>query len=165
MREVVRVRHRPISAPSALNEAHDYELSVPFSRGTRVELGAVSMLLMSGTASVDSAGRSIHPGDLDAQATRMLENVTALLASEGADWHDVVRTTIYLADMRDYEALRQSRARFFARVGVTVFPASTCVEARICRSELMVEMEAIAYIPADRVKEDGGGSSSGLPPG
>lgn len=150
MTELRRIEHRPIQAPGALNEAYDYDRPVPFSRGTRVELGCASMLLISGTASVDDDGKSVHPGDLDAQTRRMFNNITALLASEGADWHDVVRTTIYLADMRDYERLAELRREHFDAVGLSVYPASTCIEARMCRQDLMVETEAIAMVPSDR---------------
>ena len=146
----VRIEKRPIRAPEALNEAYEYEAAVPFSRGTRVSLGPSTLLLISGTASVDEAGLSVHFGDLEAQTWRMFRNITALLAAEGADWHDVIRTTIYLADMRHYEELRRVRNAFFAEVGLDVFPASTCIEARLCRPELLVETEAMAMIPSDR---------------
>ena len=69
---------------------------------------------------------------------------------ENADWHDVVRTTCYLADMRDYDAFNEVRNAFYDQEGLDPFPAATCVEARICRPELLIEMEAIAVIPADR---------------
>ena len=145
-----RVVKRPIRAPGMLNEAFDYDKRVSFVRGMRVEAGDVSTLYISGTASVNEKGESIHPGDLKAQARRMFENIKSLLAAEGADWNDIVRTTCYLADMRDYDAFNEIRNAFYDEEGLDPFPAATCVEARICRPELLVEMEAIAVIPADR---------------
>jgi enamine deaminase RidA (YjgF/YER057c/UK114 family) len=73
-----------------------------------------------------------------------------LLAAENADWHDVVRTTCYLADFRNYDGFNEVRNAFYETEGLDPLPASTCVEARICRPELMVEIEAIAMIPKDR---------------
>jgi enamine deaminase RidA (YjgF/YER057c/UK114 family) len=145
-----RVVKRPISAPDMLNEAFDYDKRVSFVRGMRGETSPVSTIYISGTASVNEKGESIHPGDLKAQARRMFENIKSLLAIEEADWHDVVRTTCYLADMRDYDAFNEVRNAFYDEEGLDPFPAATCVEARICRVELLIEMEAIAVIPADR---------------
>jgi enamine deaminase RidA (YjgF/YER057c/UK114 family) len=78
-------------------------------------------------------------------------NITALLASEGATWRDIVRTTCYLRDMdRDYEAFNEERTAFFKQLGVDPLPASTCIEARLCRPELLVEIEAIAMMHAEK---------------
>ncbi len=105
-----------------------------------------SLLCISGTASVGPAGESLHPGDFAAQAERMLRNVTALLAAAGATWQDVFKTTIYLKDMTFYGELAEIRARFFAGQGITLFPASTCVQAALCRPELLCEMEVLATV-------------------
>ena len=60
--ELLRFAKKQIREPAVLNEAYDYETPVPFSRGTRVELPGFSLLLISGTASVDEVGESIHAG-------------------------------------------------------------------------------------------------------
>jgi 2-iminobutanoate/2-iminopropanoate deaminase len=146
-----RLPKRQISEPRVLNEAYDYAKPVPFVRGMRVELPGATMLLISGTSAVDERGRSIHVGDIRAQSRRTFENIEALLAAEGADWHDVVRTTCYLRDMsRDYEAFNEVRMGFYLEQGLEPFPASTCIQATICREDLLVEVEAMALIPADR---------------
>jgi len=139
------MKAKPISAPSHLNEAFHYQNPVPFSRGTRVEIGNIVILFISGTASVNEEGKSVHIGDLSKQSFRMFNNVDALLKVEGASWRDAVRTTFYLRDIdRDYQELANLRMQYFKKIGLKVFPASTCVEARLCRPELLVEMEAIA---------------------
>jgi enamine deaminase RidA (YjgF/YER057c/UK114 family) len=139
---------RAVRAPDVLNEATAYARPASFSRGIRSELPGASLLLLSGTASVDASGQSVHPGDFQAQCLRTLRNLTRLLASEGASWHDVVRTTCYLRDIeRDYDAFNSIRTRFFRVAGVEPLPASTAVQARICRTELLVEIEAMALVP------------------
>ncbi len=141
------MQKRPIKAPHILNEAYDYDRPVPFSRGTRVDLKGMTMLFISGTASVNEKGASIHIGDFGAQAARMLRNVTELLKSEGSSWDDIVRTTFYIKHMDEhYEELADIRLNFFKEQGLGEFPASTCIEATLCRPELLVEMEAIAII-------------------
>jgi 2-iminobutanoate/2-iminopropanoate deaminase len=147
-----RIRKTPIENKAVLCEATDYASRVSFARGMRVELDGCVMLFISGTASVDEHGRSVHPGDVKAQARRAFTNIRGLLESEGADWHDVVRTTCYLADFRHYDEFNEARNAFYAAEKLDPLPASTCVEARLCRPELLVEIEAIAVIPKTRAK-------------
>ena len=140
---------RATGAREVLNEAYDYDLPSSFSRGMRVELPGATMILLSGTASVDEEGATIHPGDFQAQCLRTYRNLTRLLVAEGASWHDVVRTTCYLRDIeRDYDTFNRMRTFFFEEVvGLDPLPASTGIQARLCRSDLLVEMEAIAIVP------------------
>ena len=141
--------HQPVSkkamtALHVLNEAYDYERPSSFSRGMCIDLGGLVVLLISGTASVDENGASVCVGDFRAQCRRMWENVTELLASEGATWHDVVRTTYYLRDIdRDYTDFNEERTAFYRELGLSPLPASTGIQAKLCRPELLVEMEAI----------------------
>jgi len=139
---------QPISAPEVLNEAYHYERPSSFSRALRVELGNLVVLFISGTASVDEHGESVHIGDFRAQTRRMLENVTALLDHGGASWQDVVRTWYYLRDIdRDYAAFNEERTAFYRELELDPLPASTGIEAKLCRPELLVEMEAVAFFP------------------
>ena len=148
--EKQRIPKMPIENRGVLNEAYDYEKKVSFSRGMRVELDNCVMLFISGTASVGEDGESLYPGDVRAQSWRMFNNIKGLLESEGADWHDVVRTTCYLADFRHYDEFNEVRNAFYEKQGLDPLPASTCIEARICRPNLLVEVEAIAIIPRNR---------------
>ena len=145
---VERVAKRAICAPRALNEAPEYGSS--FSRGLRIDLNGLTILLISGTASVDDRGNSVHVGDFRAQCRRTYQNISALLAAEGATWKDIVRTTCYLRDIeRDYAAFNEERTTFFRQQGLDPLPASTGIQAILCRPELLVEIEAIAmFIPA-----------------
>ena len=146
---LVRFPKKQVKAPQALNEAYDYGSS--FSRAMRVELPGASMIFISGTASVDEYGKTLYEGDIEAQCWRTFQNIEALLAVEGADWHDMARTTCYLRDMsRDYAAFNKARTAYFAEKDLQPYPASTCIQATICREDLLVEIEAIAIIPSDR---------------
>jgi len=141
----------PISAPDVLNEAVDYRpRPSSFSRGMRIELADARLVFLSGTASVDERGATVHAGDFAAQCLRTYRNLTHLLAAAGASWHDVVRTTCYLRDIeRDYDTFNDVRTMFMARVGLNPVPASTGIQARLCRSDLLIEMEAIAIVPVE----------------
>jgi len=139
------VEKRAISAPEVLNEAFCYAKPSSFSRGLRIDLGGVVILLISGTASVDEGGVSVHIGDFRAQCRRTFLNITKLLESEGATWKDIVRTTCYLRDIeRDYAAFNEERTAFYRQEALDPLPASTGIQAILCRPELLVEIEAIA---------------------
>ena len=147
--EATRIEKRAISAPKVLNEAYHYERPSSFSRALRIDVGNVAILLISGTASVDENGASIHVGDFRAQVQRTYQNITELLNSAGATWHDIVRTTCYLRDIeRDYAAFNEERTAFFQEQELDPLPASTGIQAILCRPDLLVEMEAIAmFVP------------------
>ena len=137
------VSRRAVSAPQALNEAPRYGSA--FSRALRLDIKGVTILLISGTASVDDEGRTVHVGDFGAQTWRTYQNITALLEAEGATWKDVVRTTCYLRDIeRDYAEFNAIRTQFFQEQGLNPLPASTGIQAILCRPDLLIEIEAMA---------------------
>ncbi len=137
-----------VQAPNVLNEAYHYAKPASFSRALSIDLGAQTLLLISGTASVDEHGATIHVGDFRAQLWRTFRNITELLAAEGMTWHNIIRTTCYIRDIeRDYEDFNQVRARFYEWLRLDPLPASTAIQARICRSDLLVEIEAMAIRP------------------
>jgi 2-iminobutanoate/2-iminopropanoate deaminase len=143
------IEKRAITNLRTLNEAYDYGKPSSFSRGMRIDLNGFVILLISGTASIDEAGRSVHVGDFRAQLRRTYQNITRLLESEGARWKDIVRTTCYLRDIeRDYEAFNEERTAFFREQGLDPLPASTGIQAILCRPELLIEIEAIAMFRA-----------------
>ena len=110
-------------------------------------LNGIAILLISGTASIGPNGETLHIGDFRAQTRRTYENITALLAAEGATWKDIVRTTCYLRDIeRDYAAFNEERTAFYREQGLDPLPASTGIQAILCRPELLVEIEAIAMV-------------------
>ena len=139
------IEKKQITNRKVLNEAYEYSKPSSFSRGLRLELGNFVILLISGTASIDEYGNTVHEGDFRAQCQRTFDNITGLLESEGATWKDIVRTTCYLRDIdRDYGAFNEERTGFYAEQGLDPLPASTGIQAILCRPDLLVEIEAIA---------------------
>jgi 2-iminobutanoate/2-iminopropanoate deaminase len=141
---------RAVSNQKLLNEAYAYAKPSSFSRALRIQLKDVAILLVSGTASIDEHGVSVHIGDIRRQLERTFRNISGLLESEQASWHDVVRTTCYLRDIqRDFDAFNEERTAFYRRLGLDPLPASTDIEVALCRPELLVEIEAIAVLSTD----------------
>ena len=142
------IKKRSISNPTVLNEAYAYAKPSSFSRGVRIDLNGLAILVISGTASIDEQGRSVHVGDFRAQTRRTFLNIAGLLEAEGATWKDIVRTTCYLRDIeRDYDAFNEERTSFYKAQLLDPLPASTAVQAILCRPELLIEIEAIAAFP------------------
>ncbi len=145
------VKKRAVTNHGVLNEAYAYSKPSSFSRGMRIDLNGLTILLISGTASIDEQGQSVHIGDFRAQMRRTFANITGLLAAEGCTWHDIVRTTCYLRDIeRDYEAFNDERTAFYNEQGLDPLPASTGIQAILCRPELLIEIEAIAMFRTDK---------------
>ncbi len=145
------IKKRAMTNQGVLNEAYAYAKPSSFSRGMRIDLNGLTILLISGTASIDEHGMSVHVGDFRAQMKRTLANITGLLESEGCTWHDIVRTSCYLRDIdRDYEEFNEERTAFFSAQGLDPLPASTGIQAKLCRPELLVEIEAIAMFFMDK---------------
>ena len=131
----------PMSTPT-LNEAWSY--GADFSRGLRVVEANKVALHVSGTASIDEAGQTVHVGDVAAQVERMLRNIATLLAQQGATFADLVSGIVYLKRPDDTPLLRA----LCRRQGFDGFPCAV-VEAPLCRPELLCEAEALAMLPLD----------------
>ena len=131
---------RYLYAPTHLNPTYQY--GVTFERGTAIQYGDRRHLLISGTASINNRGEVVHPGDVEAQAARMLENIEALLHEGGATLDDIVQSVVYLRDVADYEVVRRYLEQRLPRTprAITLAP--------VCRPAWLIEMECIAIIPA-----------------
>jgi 2-iminobutanoate/2-iminopropanoate deaminase len=108
----------------------------PYSQATK----SGQMVFMSGQIALDPATGAMVEGDVTAQATRVLENLGAVLKAAGCGFADVVRTTIYLRDMRDFQAVNAVYARYFAEP----FPARATVAVAGLPRDALVEIDAIA---------------------
>ncbi|MFA7219140.1 MAG: RidA family protein [Synergistaceae bacterium] len=136
---------KSIEVPNVMKEAYNYGSNpATFCRGVVISCPK-EFCFVSGTASVGPNGETLHKGDFVAQVNRMFDNVTVVLKGANKTWGDVIRTTIYLRDIdRDYEEFNKARKIFYDKQGLNAYPASTCIEAKICRSDLLCEMEVIA---------------------
>jgi 2-iminobutanoate/2-iminopropanoate deaminase len=116
----------------------------PYSQAIAVDLASAAgarMIFCSGQIPLDPAtGELVGSGDVRLQADRVLLNLKAVLVAAGAALSQVVKTTIYLADMQDFAAVNEVYARYFP----TQPPARATVQAAGLPRGAMVEIEAIA---------------------
>ena len=126
--------HNPLQ-----NEAPEYGSS--FSRGLSVATDRCRYFLVSGTASIDEQGNTVHAGDFDAQARRTIDNVESVLASGGAVFDDVCQASAFIKFPDDVERMR----RILELRGLEDLPL-VCTIEDICRDDLLVELDATAVI-------------------
>ncbi len=81
-------------------------------------------------------------GDIKAQAEQVLRNLSAILEAAGASTATVMKTTCFLKDMNDFVAFNEVYAQFFNESA----PARSCVEVARLPKDVLVEVEAIAYV-------------------
>lgn len=112
------------------------------------EQGAVAggWLYTAGQIGLDPATGELVEG-VEAQALRALQNLEAILAAGGAGWPDVVKTTVFLADMADFQRVNA----VYAEVLAEPFPARSTVAVAELPRGARVEIDAVA-----RVTRDGG---------
>jgi 2-iminobutanoate/2-iminopropanoate deaminase len=116
----------------------------PYSQAIAVDLAPAAgarMIFCSGQIPLDPAtGELVGSGDVRLQAERVLLNLKAVLVAAGAALPQVVKTTIYLADMQDFAAVNEVYARYFPNQP----PARATVQAAGLPRGAMVEIDAIA---------------------
>ncbi len=127
---------RYIQAPEHLCPTHAY--GVTFERATAVEMGNLQFLFISGTASIDKDGQIVHPGDVEKQTDRTLENISALLDAGGFQREDLSSFIVYLRDAADHAFVRPHIDRYAKHL-----PA-VYVKAPVCRPGWLIEIEATA---------------------
>ena len=110
----------------------------PFVPGTK----RGSFVFTSGQVALDKEGNLVGQGDVGAQTRQVLQNVKAVLEEGGATLHDVMKATVFLADIKDFSAMNEVYADFFGDAK----PARSTVQALLARPDFLVEIEAIAII-------------------
>ena len=102
-----------------------------------------NLLFLSGQIPLDPASGQIVEGDIRAQTTRVLQNMGELLKAGGADFSQVVRTTIFLADLTDFSTVNEIYATYFT----PPYPARATVQVARLPRDVKIEIDAIAVIP------------------
>lgn len=108
----------------------------PYSQAIK----AKGFLFVSGQLPVSPATGEFAPGGIEAQTRQSLENLKAILSAAGSSFEAVVKTTVFLKDMKDFVAMNGVYANYFTRD----CPARACVQVARLPKDAMVEIELIA---------------------
>jgi len=118
---------RTTSAPAAIG---------PYSQA----VAQGQLLFTSGQLPIDPATGELYNNDIASAARQVLTNLRAVLVAGGADLSTVVKTTVFLKEMRDFQAFNAVYAEFFKEP----FPARSCVQVAALPKDSLVEIEAVA---------------------
>jgi 2-iminobutanoate/2-iminopropanoate deaminase len=111
----------------------------PYSQAIRTG----DTVFTSGQIPIDPATGNLVPGGIEAQTTRVCENLQAVLAAAGLTFAHVVKTTVFLKSMADFAAMNAIYAQYFAPPG-TIPPARSTVQVAALPKDALVEIECIA---------------------
>lgn len=128
---MTRTAIRSSGAPAAVG---------PYSQAVR----SGDLLFVSGQIPLDPATGRLVAGDVAAQTHRVLQSLDAVVRAAGATLGDVVKTTVYLADMNDFAAMNRVYGTWFADPA----PARAAVQAARLPLDAQVEIDAIVRLPA-----------------
>ena len=110
----------------------------PYSPAIR----AGNLLFVSGQIPIDPATGAVVDGDVSNQTDRVMRNISALLEAAGCSFAHVVRTTVFLADLKDFAAMNEVYGRFVADPP----PARATVQVSRLPRDVRVEIDAIAVL-------------------
>lgn len=122
------------------NEATEYGSA--FSRGIAVTTSRNSYYFLSGTASINEQGVTVHPGDMRQQTRRTLQNVQSLLEHAGGRLDQIEQATAFVKHKKDIPIFEEELRQF----GLTDLPVITTI-ADVCRDDLLFELDATAIGP------------------
>ncbi len=110
----------------------------PYSQAIRVD----GLLFVSGQIPLDPASGSLVTGGIEAETRRVMENLAAILNAAGADFDRVVKTTIFLKDMSNFQKVNEIYGSYFK----PPFPARATVEVARLPKDVNVEIDCIAKV-------------------
>jgi 2-iminobutanoate/2-iminopropanoate deaminase len=113
----------------------------PYSQGVR----AGHLVFTAGQIPLDPVTQQVVTGGITEQTTRVLENLKAILEAAGTSLARVVKTTVYLKDMKDFAAMNAVYGAYLGAEGVPP-PARTAVEVSRLPKDVLVEIEAVAEV-------------------
>ena len=105
-------------------------------------LKAGNLLFLSGSIPLDPASGQIVPGDITAQTRRVMENIKALLDAGGADFSNVVRTTVFMVDLGEFAAMNEIYASYFS----APYPTRSTDQVVKLPKDVRVEIDVIAVL-------------------
>lgn len=119
----------------------------PYVQGVAVSDG--TLIYTSGVVARDVNGKIRGKGDIAAQTRQCLRNIENIIRAGGGRLRDLVKVTVFIRDLRDYQAMNEVRRAVLADIPF----ASSTVQAQLNAPEALVEIEAVAFVS----KSNGGG--------
>lgn len=110
----------------------------PYSQAIRVQ----NMVYTSGQIPADPLSGEVVEGGIEKQAKQALENLKAVLIEAGTGLENVIKTTVFIKDMKDFALVNQIYGQYFKEP----YPARSCVEVARLPKDVCIEIEAVAIV-------------------
>ena len=120
----------------AISTTHAPAAIGPYSQAIRTG----NLLFLSGQLGIDPATGDFVPGAVSEQTEQVFKNIRAVLAEAGLTWENVVKTTVFLADMADFSAMNAVYCQYFT----PPYPARSTIAVKTLPKNGLVEIEIIA---------------------
>ena len=101
------------------------------------------LIFVAGQIPLSQTGEVIGVGNITAQTEQVMTNIEAILQAAGADWQDVVKTSVFLSDLENFAAMNRVYSQYFDE---STAPARACVEVARLPKDVLVEIECIAVV-------------------
>ncbi len=103
-----------------------------------------NMIFLAGQIALDpQTGEIVDSSDVALQTEQVMKNIAAILTEAGADWSNVVKTSVFLTDLANFATVNQVYGKYFDEATA---PARACVEVSRLPKDVLVEIECIAVI-------------------
>ncbi|MFA6446446.1 MAG: RidA family protein [Candidatus Paceibacterota bacterium] len=123
-----------------INSTEFAERMGAYSHGYKVEIGDAILIFTTGQIAMDKDGNVLYPEDPAKQADFIYQSLQKILEQSGASLDDVVKTTVFVTDMKDFPEISKIRNKYFKDAE----PVSTLVEVtKLVKEGCKVEIEAI----------------------
>ncbi len=111
----------------------------PYSQAVK----AGGLLFLSGQIALDpKTGEVVEPGCISCQLEQVMKNIKGVLESQGLDFSDIVKTTVFLKDLHEFALVNETYKKYFPKDA----PARSCIEISRLPKDVLVEIEAIALL-------------------
>lgn len=110
----------------------------PYSQAIKID----GRIYTSGQIPIDPKTGEIVTGDIQTQTIRVLENLKEVLIEAGTSLENVIKTTVFIKDMNDFAKINKIYGEYFTMP----YPARSCVEVARLPKDVMIEIEAIAFV-------------------
>ncbi|RCK72868.1 MAG: Bona fide RidA/YjgF/TdcF/RutC subgroup [Ignavibacteriae bacterium] len=114
----------------------------PIGPYSQAVIGSGCFVFTAGQIPIDPQTGNLVEGDIKVQTRQVLNNLSAVLAASGATLHSVLKTTVYLADMKDFAGMNEVYNEYFSES----IPARTTVEVSKLPRDAKIEIEVIALV-------------------
>jgi reactive intermediate/imine deaminase len=130
----------------AVESPHVAKTKGPYAQG--IEVTHAKLVFTSGVVARDAGGAIVGKGDVRSQTRQCIENLRHIIEAAGGSLSDLVKVTVFLRNLGDYEGMNEVRREMLSGIPF----ASSTVQTGLNAADALIEIEAVAAVPLDAAK-------------